>query len=85
MYVLEQDTFLNAVLEVETSLDPVELLDTLQLIERNMGRVKLIDKGPRIIDLDIIMFSDTVLQTERLTIPHPLAHEREFVLRPLAE
>lgn len=85
MYFLDQAKFLNGACEVETPLDPMHLLDVLQLIEKNMGRAKTVDKGPRVIDLDIIKYEDEVMQTDRLTLPHPLAHERSFVLRPLAE
>ena len=85
MYVLDQDKFLNAALQIETSLEPLDLLHLVQSIENAMGRVKLVDKGPRIIDLDIIKYEGEVVKTDALTLPHPLAHEREFVLRPLAE
>ena len=61
------------------------LLDRLQAIENELGRVKLIDKGPRSIDLDILRYGDQVVNTERLIIPHALMLEREFVLRPLCE
>jgi 2-amino-4-hydroxy-6-hydroxymethyldihydropteridine diphosphokinase/dihydropteroate synthase len=61
------------------------LLDELQSIERDLGRKKLIDKGPRNIDLDILLYGDETVNHERLTIPHPGISEREFVLRPLAE
>jgi len=71
--------------QIETSLSPMELLDRLQAIEQDHGRVKLIDKGPRNIDLDIAIFRDEVVDSERLTIPHMLMHEREFVLRPIME
>lgn len=63
----------------------MELLDRLQAIENRMGRVKVINKGPRNIDLDIAMYREEVVQTERLTIPHALMMEREFVLQPIAE
>ncbi|KAF2877557.1 folic acid synthesis protein-like protein [Massariosphaeria phaeospora] len=85
MYVVDQDKFVNGVCEVETSLSPSELLDALQAIENSMGRVKVVDKGPRNIDLDILLYDDQVVSTERLNIPHPLMLEREFVLRPLCE
>ncbi|KAF4552948.1 Pterin-binding enzyme-like protein [Elsinoe fawcettii] len=85
MYVEDQDPFLNAACEIETGLSPMELLDELQSIENAMGRVKLIDKGPRNIDLDILLYGDEKVETERLIIPHRLMHEREFVLRPLAD
>ena len=66
-----------------TTLQPLELLDRLQAIENRLGRVKTIEKGPRAIDLDILLYEDMSLNTERLTIPHPLMHERKFVLAPL--
>jgi 2-amino-4-hydroxy-6-hydroxymethyldihydropteridine diphosphokinase/dihydropteroate synthase len=71
--------------QVETDLEPLELLDVLQGIENDMGRKKVIDKGPRNIDLDILLFEGEKVDHERLTIPHPGIKEREFVLRPLAE
>lgn len=61
------------------------LLDELQDIENVMGRKKIIDKGPRNIDLDILLYDDQVINHERLKVPHPLMYEREFVLRPLSE
>lgn len=63
----------------------MQLLDRLQAIENRLGRVKLIDKGPRSIDLDILLYGSERIETERLTIPHDLMLEREFVLRPLCE
>lgn len=71
--------------QVETTLEPLELLDQLQDIEILMGREKLIDKGPRNIDLDILLYEDETVNHERLQIPHVGIPEREFVLRPLAE
>ncbi|KAK7183005.1 dihydropteroate synthase [Paraphaeosphaeria sporulosa] len=85
MYVLDQDKFVNGVCEVETSLSPIELLDELQGIENKMGRVKVIDKGPRNIDLDIVLYDNDTFFNDRLQIPHKLMLEREFVLRPLCE
>ena len=93
MYVLEQDRFLNAVIKVATPLSPQDLLRLCKGIEHRIGRRKTVDKGPREIDLDILMYqsaSTTEWETLRdeeadLTIPHPLIQEREFVLRPLAE
>jgi 2-amino-4-hydroxy-6-hydroxymethyldihydropteridine diphosphokinase / dihydropteroate synthase len=70
---------------VETTLEPLELLDELQDIEISLGREKIIDKGPRNIDLDILLYDDQVIDHERLKVPHPGMFEREFVLRPLAE
>lgn len=85
MYVLDQGNFINGACEIKTSLSPIELLDRLQSIENHLGRVKLIDKGPRNIDLDILLYDDTTFSNERLQIPHRLMLEREFVLRPLCE
>ncbi|OCK86048.1 folic acid synthesis protein-like protein [Lepidopterella palustris CBS 459.81] len=85
MYVLDQENFVNGACEIETSLHPIELLDRLQLIENQLGRVKVIDKGPRNIDLDILLYDKATFLNERLQIPHPLMLEREFVLRPLCE
>lgn len=85
MYVLNQDRFVNGACEVETELEPLPLLDALQDIERSMGRQKIIDKGPRNIDLDVLLYENQTVSHPRLQIPHPLIAEREFVLRPLAE
>jgi 2-amino-4-hydroxy-6-hydroxymethyldihydropteridine diphosphokinase / dihydropteroate synthase len=85
MYVTDQDQFLNGVCEVETELEPLALLDALQAIEREMGRKKVVDKGPRNIDLDILLYGDRTVKGERLNVPHIGIPEREFVLRPLAE
>ncbi|KAK3294019.1 Dihydropteroate synthase-like protein [Chaetomium fimeti] len=85
MYVLDQDRFVNGACEVETTMEPLELLDALQDIERALGRKKLIDKGPRNIDLDILLYDNLKVDHERLKIPHIGIPEREFVLRPLAE
>ncbi|KAI9054430.1 hypothetical protein LZ554_001592 [Drepanopeziza brunnea f. sp. 'monogermtubi'] len=85
MYVKDQASFLNGVAEVETTLEPIDLLNALQAIENGLGRKKIIDKGPRNIDLDILLYEDQVIDHSRLKVPHPLMYEREFVLRPLAE
>ncbi|CRG91416.1 hypothetical protein PISL3812_08464 [Talaromyces islandicus] len=85
MYVLDQDLFLNGACEVETTLGPIELLDTLQAIENGMGRQKVIEKGPRNIDLDILLYDNETISHPRLNIPHKLMLEREFVLRPLCQ
>lgn len=71
--------------KVETTMEPLELLDTIQSIEIGLGRRKLIDKGPRSIDLDILLYDDQVFSHERLNIPHKLMLERDFVLRPLCQ
>jgi 2-amino-4-hydroxy-6-hydroxymethyldihydropteridine diphosphokinase / dihydropteroate synthase len=70
---------------VRTDQSPMELLDTLQGIEKSMGRQKIIDKGPRNIDLDILLYDQITLENERLNIPHKLMMERDFVLRPLCD
>ncbi|KAI1336282.1 Dihydropteroate synthase [Xylariaceae sp. FL0016] len=85
MYVLNQDRFVNGACEIETNLEPLALLDALQDIENSMGRHKVIDKGPRNIDLDILLYGDEAVSHPRLNIPHIGITEREFVLRPLAE
>ncbi|KAJ9246447.1 hypothetical protein DTO207G8_8947 [Paecilomyces variotii] len=85
MYVLDQEPFINGVCEVETTMEPIELLDTLQAIETGLGRYKTIDKGPRSIDLDILLYGNDIVSHPRLKIPHALMLEREFVLRPLCQ
>ncbi len=70
---------------MQTTLEPLALLDALQDIENSLGRKKIIDKGPRNIDLDILLYGDRKINHERLKVPHIGIPEREFVLRPLAE
>jgi 2-amino-4-hydroxy-6-hydroxymethyldihydropteridine diphosphokinase len=82
---LAQPWFLNCVVEAETSLEPRELLEALQSIERGLGSRKPVPRGPRIIDLDILFYAGAVIHTEGIEIPHPRLHERRFVLVPLAE
>jgi 2-amino-4-hydroxy-6-hydroxymethyldihydropteridine diphosphokinase len=82
---LDQPWFLNCALQVETELDPVPLLRGLRLIEIGMGNQKPIPKGPRLIDIDILLFDDQTLNTPELQIPHPRMLSRRFVLTPLAE
>lgn len=82
---LEQPAFLNQVIEVETSLSPLELLVYLKRIEKKLGRRATFRNGPREIDLDILLYGDTILEKDGLVIPHPRMHERAFVLRPLAD
>lgn len=77
--------FLNAVIEIETTLSPEALLDCLLEIEQRFGRVRREKWEPRTIDLDVILYRQEIIQTERLTIPHPRMHERRFVLEPLVE
>ena len=80
-----QPNFLNQVLECETTLTPLRLLNFLKKIEKELGRVLNFRYGPRLIDLDILFYDDLVLHTDQLEIPHPRLHERAFVLVPLAE
>ena len=84
---LDQPRFLNGAVLLETELGPLELLGDLLAIEREMGRDRslTVAKGPRVLDLDMILFGDLVLQSEVLTLPHPSMRERRFVLEPLAE
>lgn len=82
----EQPWFLNAVLEIETSLPPDDLLAELKRIEQDMGRMPSdVHWGPRLIDLDIILYGDMVMDSPTLRIPHPYCTERLFVLIPLVE
>ena len=83
--VENQPWFLNQVLECETDLFPRQLLGRLQKIERAMGRKRTMAKGPREIDLDILLFGNAVVKAPELEIPHPRMMERRFVLEPLAE
>nr|KAK5442179.1 trifunctional dihydropteroate synthetase [Exophiala xenobiotica] len=85
MYYDDQDAFLNGVCQVETSLEPLPLLDVLQGIENDLGRKRTIDKGPRTIDLDIVLYNQQNIKHPRLEVPHKLMLEREFVLRPLSD
>ena len=83
---VNQETFLNAVLKLESAFTPQELLAELQRIETTIfRRVRTIHWGPRPMDLDILFFGDHVLTEEELIIPHPRLHERGFVLVPLVE
>lgn len=81
----DQADFLNMLVEIETNLEPIQLLDYCQEIESNLGRERTIRFGPRTIDLDILLYENELIDIERLTIPHPRMHERAFVLVPLAE
>jgi len=80
-----QPRFINMAIEGETRLTPVRLLEVLKMIEDEVGRKETFRWGPRVIDLDILLYDDLVMDTSELIIPHPRMHEREFVLRPLAE
>lgn len=83
--VVNQPVFLNQVLQGITVLVPFRLLTFLKKIERGIGRVKTIRFGPRLIDLDILLYDDRQITHPRLTIPHPRMCQRAFVLVPLAE
>lgn len=81
-----QPDFLNAVVALDTELPPEELLDCTQAIEQNQGRVRKLERwGPRTLDLDMLLYGDRVINTERLTVPHYDMKNREFMLYPLAE
>jgi 2-amino-4-hydroxy-6-hydroxymethyldihydropteridine diphosphokinase len=80
-----QPSFLNGVVALETELGPRALLDLLLGIERRLGRVRSERWGPRTIDLDLLLYGDTVVDEAGLTLPHPRLHERRFALEPLAE
>lgn len=82
---VSQPSFLNMVIEAETSLRPRALLDYLKKREEELGRVKNFRYGPRQIDLDILFYDNLVFEDERLEIPHPRLHERAFVLVPLSD
>ncbi|SES43320.1 2-amino-4-hydroxy-6-hydroxymethyldihydropteridinediphosphokinase [Psychrobacillus sp. OK032] len=82
---VDQDAFLNIVVELETSLTPHELLQTCNEIEAELGRTREIHWGPRTVDLDILLYNEESMKTENLIIPHPRMTERGFVLIPLVE
>jgi 2-amino-4-hydroxy-6-hydroxymethyldihydropteridine diphosphokinase len=81
----DQPDFANMAMSIVTSYMPLELLDVLQSIERAMGRERIEVWGPRLIDIDIIAYDRRIETSDRLTLPHPFAHERDFVLDPLRE
>jgi 2-amino-4-hydroxy-6-hydroxymethyldihydropteridine diphosphokinase len=84
---VEQPRFLNGALLLDTELGPVELMRELLRVERAMGRERVgaVAKGPRVIDLDLLLYGDWVMWSEELMLPHPAMAERRFVLEPLAE
>src|SRR5258708_11497660 len=82
---LEQAWFLNCAVEGETDVPPLELLQALRGIELRMGSKKLVAKGPRLIDMDILLYGSETIETKELQVPHPRMHLRRFVLVPLAE
>lgn len=82
----DQPDYVNAVAEIETDLKPHPLLDVLQEIENNHNRIRTEQRwGPRTLDLDLLLYGDKVIDTDRLTVPHPRIGDRSFVLYPLAE
>lgn len=81
----DQAWFLNCAIALETSLAPDQLMTTVLNIEQQMGRRRVQPKGPRTIDIDILLFGDRIITSAGLTTPHPRMHERRFVLEPLAE
>ena len=87
MGYVDQPRFLNGALLLETELEPLELMRGLLEIERGMGRERegAVAKGPRVIDLDLLLYGQSVMNTVELTLPHPEMQERRFVLEPLAE
>lgn len=80
-----QDWFVNSVIEIQTDDTPRALMAKLLVIERSMGRERLVPKGPRVIDIDILLFGNQTISEKGLDIPHPRMTERRFVLVPLAE
>jgi len=81
----DQSWFLNCAVALETTETPERLMAALLQIEQQMGRQRIQKKGPRTIDIDILLFGDAILDGPALTIPHPAMHQRRFVLEPLAE
>jgi 2-amino-4-hydroxy-6-hydroxymethyldihydropteridine diphosphokinase len=81
----QQPWFVNCALALETSRTPQQLMSEILTIEQDMGRRRGEKKGPRSIDIDILLFGDQIIDSKELTIPHPAMHQRRFVLEPLAE
>ena len=81
----DQPRFINMALKVSTELSPSDLLESIKAIEQKMGRIKSIKWGPRIIDIDILLYDQMILDIPGLTIPHPWLSERDFVLAPLMD
>ena len=83
--IKDQPKFINMAIETETDKKPEELLRVLKEIEKEIGRTETTKWGSRVIDLDILFYDDLILKTQALEIPHPLLHERAFVLKPLCD
>ena len=81
----EQDWFLNCAAKIETERTPAQLLELFQSIEKQLGRTQRVKDGPRVIDIDILLYGGGSYEENGLTIPHPRMHERRFVLVPLRE
>jgi 2-amino-4-hydroxy-6-hydroxymethyldihydropteridine diphosphokinase len=81
----EQPDFLNTVAEIETALEPLDLLDAVSRVEATLGRTRDIRWGPRTIDIDILLIDGLTIDDDRLTVPHPRMHQRAFVVMPLLE
>ncbi len=82
---VHQPWFLNAAVELRTQLMPLRLMSAVLAMERRMGRRRVVAKGPRIIDIDVLLMGSNVIERADLTVPHPAMHERRFVLEPMAE
>ncbi|WOG27585.1 2-amino-4-hydroxy-6-hydroxymethyldihydropteridine diphosphokinase [Endozoicomonas sp. 8E] len=80
-----QPDYCNAAVRIETTLEPLALLDAMQAIENDHGRVRTVHWGPRTLDLDIILYGDDIIESKRLTVPHYQMHVRNFVLCPLLD
>ena len=80
-----QEMYLNAVTKIQTSLKPIDLLDAIQDIEAQLGRKRTVAWGARTIDLDILLYGDEIISSDRLVVPHALMHTRRFVMQPLAQ
>jgi 2-amino-4-hydroxy-6-hydroxymethyldihydropteridine diphosphokinase len=80
-----QGKFLNAALKIKTNTSPLVLLKGLKSIEKELGRVKTVRYGPRVIDLDILFYGNRIINRKDLKVPHPKIFEREFVIKPLLE
>jgi len=83
--IKEQPRFINMVVEAGTDLTPGEVLSAVKEIEKGLGRCETVKWGPRVVDLDILLYDNVVVDETDLRIPHPHMHERDFVLRPLSE